>query len=53
MNTGQHYDYEMNRQFFSELKLPDPRADLNVGAGSPAQQVAAIIAGLGGLFARG
>ncbi|HXW94208.1 MAG TPA: UDP-N-acetylglucosamine 2-epimerase (non-hydrolyzing) [Nitrososphaerales archaeon] len=50
LNTGQHYDYEMNRQFFSELELPDPAADLNVGPGAPSQQVAAIIAGLGGLF---
>jgi len=50
VNTGQHYDYVMNRQFFSELELPDPAADLNVGAGTPSQQVAAIIAGLGELF---
>ena len=50
VNTGQHYDYEMNRQFFSELELPDPAADLNVGAGTPARQVSAIIGGLGELF---
>jgi UDP-N-acetylglucosamine 2-epimerase len=50
VNTGQHYDYEMNRQFFSELKLPDPAADLNVGAGTPSKQVSAIIGGLGELF---
>jgi UDP-N-acetylglucosamine 2-epimerase (non-hydrolysing) len=52
VNTGQHYDYVMNRQFFSELELPDPAADLNVGAGTPSQQVSAIIAGLGVLFDR-
>jgi len=50
LNTGQHYDYEMNRQFFSELQLPDPTVDLNVGAGTPSQQVSAIIGGLGRLF---
>jgi UDP-N-acetylglucosamine 2-epimerase len=50
VNTGQHYDYEMNRQFFSELDLPDPAADLNIGAGTPTKQVSAIIAGLGELF---
>jgi len=50
VNTGQHYDYEMNRQFFSELQLPDPAADLNIGAGTPSQQVSAIISGLGELF---
>jgi len=52
VNTGQHYDYEMNRQFFSELQLPDPAADLNVGAGTPSQQVSAIVSGLGELFER-
>ena len=52
VNTGQHYDYEMNRRFFKELELPDPAADLNVGAGTPNQQVSAIIAGLGDLFER-
>jgi len=50
VNTGQHYDYEMNRQFFSELHLPDPGANLNVGAGSPSQQVSSIIAGLSELY---
>ena len=50
VNTGQHYDYEMNRRFFKELELPDPASDLNVGAGTPNQQVAAIIAGLGELL---
>ena len=50
VNTGQHYDYEMNRQFFSELELPAPSADLNIGAGSPTEQVSAIVAGLGRLF---
>ncbi|MDG6985260.1 MAG: UDP-N-acetylglucosamine 2-epimerase (non-hydrolyzing) [Nitrososphaerota archaeon] len=51
VNTGQHYDYEMNKIFFKELSLPDPSADLNVGAGTPSEQVSAIVAGLGKLFA--
>jgi len=52
VNTGQHYDYEMNRRFFKELELPDPSADLNIGAGTPNKQVSAIISGLDGLFQR-
>lgn len=52
INTGQHYDYEMNREFFEEFRLPDPSADLNVGAGAPAQQVSAIVGGLAALFAK-
>jgi UDP-GlcNAc3NAcA epimerase len=51
VNTGQHYDYEMNRRFFSELDLPDPSVDLGVGAGTPNEQVSGIIGGLGKLFA--
>lgn len=51
VNTGQHYDYEMNKVFFRELDLPDPSADLNVGAGTPSEQVSSIIGGLGGLLA--
>ena len=50
INTGQHYDYEMNRQFFTELKLPDPSADLNVGQGTPGEQVSQIVAGLDKVF---
>lgn len=53
VNTGQHYDYEMNRKFFSELHLPDPVADLKVGRGTPNDQVSQIIAGLGRIFAAG
>src|SRR5215472_9520702 len=52
VNTGQHYDYEMNRQFFSELELPHPSVDLGVGAGTPLEQVSGIIGGLGALFAK-
>ena len=52
VNTGQHYDYEMNRQFFAELRLPEPSSDLGVGAGSPTAQVSAIVSGLGEIFAK-
>lgn len=53
VNTGQHYDYEMNREFFSELRLPEPATDLEVGKGTPNEQVASIIAGLGRRFSEG
>jgi len=52
VNTGQHYDYEMNRQFFAELSLPPPAANLNVGAGPPVTQVSAIVGALGEIFER-
>lgn len=43
IHTGQHYDYEMTKMFFEELRLPDPMANLNVGSGTHAQQTAKIM----------
>ena len=43
INTGQHYDYQMNRVFFDELQLPDPIAHLNVGSGTHGQQTALML----------
>ena len=41
--SGQHYDYELGRVFFEELKLPDPDYNLKVGSGTHGQQTARII----------
>ena len=32
IHTGQHYSYELDRCFFKELKLPEPRYRLNIRA---------------------
>ena len=34
IHTGQHYDYEMSKVFFEELRVPEPNYYLNVGAKS-------------------
>jgi len=52
INTGQHYDYEMNRSFFVELNLPEPEVDLEIGAGTPNEQISKIISGLSAHFAK-
>lgn len=46
IHTGQHYDTEMNDVFFSELTLPTPHVELNVGSGSHGEQTARALVGL-------
>jgi len=38
IHTGQHYDYEMSKEFFEELNLLDPIVDLNIRSGTHAWQ---------------
>lgn len=46
VHTGQHYDYEMSKEFFEELNLPDPVVDLNIGSGTHAWQTGKMMIGL-------
>ena len=46
LHTGQHYSYEMDKVFFEDLGLPNPRYNLDVGSGSHAEQTGAIMAGI-------
>lgn len=46
IHTGQHYDDRLSEAFFSELELPRPDVNLNVGSGSHAEQTAAVMVGL-------
>jgi UDP-N-acetylglucosamine 2-epimerase (non-hydrolysing) len=43
VHTGQHYDANMSDIFFSQLEMPSPDVNLEVGSGSHAQQTAQII----------
>lgn len=43
VHTGQHYDAEMNGQFFQALGIPDPDVNLEVGSASHAVQTAEIM----------
>lgn len=45
VHTGQHYDEDMSGKFFSELDIPEPTINLQVGSGTQAQQAANIMVG--------
>jgi UDP-N-acetylglucosamine 2-epimerase (non-hydrolysing) len=43
VHTGQHYDQDLNSQFFRALEIPDPDINLEVGSGSHAVQTAEVM----------
>jgi len=52
IHTGQHYDTAMSNIFFSELNIPQPQINLNVGSKSNTAQRAAIMEKLEPVFLR-
>jgi UDP-GlcNAc3NAcA epimerase len=46
IHTGQHYDAEMSKIFFTELKIPKEKYNLKVGSASHALQTAKMLEGI-------
>jgi UDP-N-acetylglucosamine 2-epimerase (non-hydrolysing) len=46
LHTGQHYSYSMDRLFFEELDLPEPKYNLDVGSGTHAEETAKMLIGV-------
>lgn len=43
IHTGQHYDARMSDNFFTQLGIPEPDFNLEVGSGTQAEQAASIM----------
>ena len=46
LHTGQHYSYQLDRVFFEQLGLPQPRYNLEAGSGSHAEETGKMLIGI-------
>ena len=46
LHTGQHYSYNLDKIFFEELELPEPKYNLDVGSGSHAEETGKMLIGI-------
>lgn len=46
IHTGQHYDLEMSKQFFTDLNLPLPSYNIGIGSNTAVRQISIILSDL-------
>jgi len=46
LHTGQHYSYNLDRVFFENLDLEDPKYNLNIGSGTHAEETGKMLIGI-------
>lgn len=46
LHTGQHYSYNMDRVFFEQLALPEPKYNLEAGSGTHGEQTGRMMIGI-------
>lgn len=46
LHTGQHYSYTMDKVFFEQLELPNPKYNLGVGSGFHGEQTGKMLIGI-------
>jgi UDP-N-acetylglucosamine 2-epimerase (non-hydrolysing) len=46
IHTNQHYDWELDAQFFEEMELPAPDLNLQVGSGKHGEQTAKMLSAI-------
>jgi len=47
LHTGQHYDYELDKKFFEDLELEEPKYNLNVGKNEYRKQIGMMVKQIG------
>lgn len=46
LHTGQHYSHELDKVFFDQLGLPQPRYNIDAGSGSHAEETGKMLVGI-------
>lgn len=46
LHTGQHYSYQLDKVFFDQLELPQPKYNIDVGSGSHAEETGKMLIGI-------